>query len=270
MVRRFLREWRVNQAYARLFKCNENILSKVESVSQRYITIFIYMSAFFFYLTALLIPMTEEIDSCKNGHEYSVFFYYAIYAFISGITEVALAVYLQRKVDDKEALSVNKFHLWKVVTGQLGRADFFTDVLFLMQMYSCQHWAILAVGIVCLVLSTLYQVFMLFRQLRNDGRQLLENIERNCKLAYATEHHCLAVILDSFSLSNFESVGEKTVTVPKIISSLKSAVEDLPQFVIQVVFVLYYSKSEENDKTSVVVSILLGLISFAMSLNHAI
>jgi hypothetical protein len=69
---------------------------------------------------------------------------------------------------------------------------------------------------------------MLFRLLKKDDHQLLENIERNCKLAYVSEHHCLAVILDSFSLSNFESVGKKTITVPKIISTLKSGVEDLP------------------------------------------
>jgi hypothetical protein len=37
-----------------------------------------------------------------------------------------------------------------------------------------------------------------------------------------------------------------------------------------VVFVLFYSKEGKNDETSVVVSILLGLISFALSLTHAI
>ena len=73
---------------------------------------------------------------------------------------------------------------------------------------------------------------MLFKLLKKDHTLLLENIERNCKLAYITEHQALAVILDSFSLSNFESVGEKTVTIPKIISSIKSFIEDLPQFII--------------------------------------
>lgn len=269
-AKRLWREWKANQAEARMFKCNENILSNVESVSQRYVTIFIYVSVFFFYFTALLIPMTEKSNTCQNGHEYSVFFYYAIYASLSGILEIVFAVYLQRKVDDKEALSVNKFHLWKVVSGQLGRADFFTDVLFMMQMYSCQYWELLGFGILCLVLSSSYQFYSLFRLLKNDEHMLLENIERNCKLAYVTEHNCLAVILDSFSLSNFESVGEKTITVPKIISSMKSGLEDLPQFVIQVIFVLYYSEKGQNNQTSVVLSIMLGLISFAMSITHAI
>lgn len=30
------------------------------------------------------------------------------------------------------ALKVNKFHLWKIVGGELARMDFFTDVLFMM------------------------------------------------------------------------------------------------------------------------------------------
>ena len=111
---------------------------------------------------------------------------------------------------------------------------------------------------------------MLFKLLKKDQTLLLENIERNCKLAYITEHQALAVILDSFSLSNFESVGEKTVTIPKIISSTKSFIEDLPQFIIQVVFILYYSSKGSNDKTSVVVSIMLGLFSFFLSLSHAL
>jgi hypothetical protein len=96
------------------------------------------------------------------------------------------------------------------------------------------------------------------------------NIERNCKLAYVTEHQALAVVLDSFSLSNFESVGDNTITVPKIISWIKSLSEDLPQFVMQVVYMLFFSDPTKTDRTGVLMSILLGLISFAMSVSHAI
>ena len=96
------------------------------------------------------------------------------------------------------------------------------------------------------------------------------NIERNCKLAYITEHHALAVVLDSFSLSNFESVGDNTITVPKIIAWIKSLSEDLPQFIMQVVYMLFFSDPKKTDRTGVLASILLGLISFAMSVSAAI
>ena len=95
------------------------------------------------------------------------------------------------------------------------------------------------------------------------------NIERNCKLSYITEHQALAVVLDSFSLSNFESVGSEIITVPKIVSWIKSLSEDLPQFVLQAIYLVFFSDPTKTDRTGVLVSILLGLISFAMSVSHA-
>ena len=110
----------------------------------------------------------------------------------------------------------------------MARADFFSDVLYMMQMYWCQYYAFLGIGVFFLIVSGFYQFYMLFRLIKKDKQHLLMNIERNCKLAYVTEHQALAVVLDSFSLSNFESVGDNTITVPKIISWIKSLSEDLP------------------------------------------
>ena len=89
-----LEDYRKNEADARTFKCNEKILTNVESVSQRYITIFIYASVFFFYFTALLIPLTEESDSCIMGHSDSVYYYYGIYMIVSTIMEIVNGIYL--------------------------------------------------------------------------------------------------------------------------------------------------------------------------------
>lgn len=99
-----------------MFKCNDNIIRVVENVSQTYITFGLYLSIFFFYFTALLIPMTEG-DSCLNGHRVTVFFYYAIYAVLSGVMELGFLFYLQAKVGDENDLHVNKFHVWKIVGG---------------------------------------------------------------------------------------------------------------------------------------------------------
>jgi len=69
---------------------------------------------------------------------------------------------------------------------------------------------------------------MVFRLLKKDNTNLIQNIERNCKLAYISEHQALAVILDTFSLSNFQTIQDKTLTIPKIIAGIKSFMEDLP------------------------------------------
>lgn len=79
--------------FARLFKCNDKILTDVENVSQKYISIWIYISTLFYYLTALLIPLTED-NSCKNGHDKKLFYYYAIYAIFSGVMELVLSFYI--------------------------------------------------------------------------------------------------------------------------------------------------------------------------------
>jgi hypothetical protein len=79
--------------FARLFKCNEKILTDVENVSQKYISVWIYISTILFYITALLIPLTEE-DSCKNGHDRKLLYFYGIYAVCSGIMELLLSFYI--------------------------------------------------------------------------------------------------------------------------------------------------------------------------------
>lgn len=266
---KFKQNYDNGKLFAKSFKCNENIINKVENVSQKYITIGLYVSIVFFYFTALLIPLTES-DSCKNGHQTSVFFYYGIYAILSSIMELVFAIYLQKKVEDPENLHLNKFHMWKIVAGQLARADFFSDVLYMMQMYWCGYTGFLVSGTLCLFLSSFYQFYMLFALIKKDEKQLLKNIERNCKLAYVTEHQSLAIILDSFSISNYESVASKTMAIPKIISIIKSLSEDLPQFVMQVLYILFFSDPKKTNRTGVVVSILLGSISFAMSVMTAI
>lgn len=106
---------RANETDARTFKCNENVLTEVESVSQKYITIFLYVSTFFYYLTALLIPLTEG-ESCA-GHKTEVFYYYFIYIVISSAGELGCLIYLQKMINQPDILRVNKFHLTKIITG---------------------------------------------------------------------------------------------------------------------------------------------------------
>jgi hypothetical protein len=47
----------------------------------------------------------------------TVFFYYAIYAIVSGLMELGFLFYLEAKVGDENDLHVNKFHVWKIVGG---------------------------------------------------------------------------------------------------------------------------------------------------------
>jgi len=92
----------------------------------------------------------------------------------------------------------------------------------------CGNYGIVAAGTIVLIFSGYYQFSMTFKLLRTDSGSLVRRIDRNCKLAYVTEHVGIAIILDSFSLSNFEPIGKKTYAIPKIISMIKCFTEDLP------------------------------------------
>ncbi len=59
------------------------------------------------------------------------------------------------------------------------------------------------------------------------------------------------------------------MAIPKIISMIKSASEDLPQFIMQALYIVFFSDPTKTNRTGVVVSILLGAISFAMSVMTA-
>eukprot|EP00347_Sterkiella_histriomuscorum_P007848 403347332 len=267
-IHRFISEMKQNKKDATTFKCNENILTNVESISQKYVTAAIYLSIFAFYFLSIGVPLNEQ-KSCERGHPISTYYYYGGYILISFFVELFLSVYLYKKVGDRFVLKLNKFHMIKLFTGQLARLDFFTDVLFTIQLYSCDFFYMMIASIIILTISSIYNIYMIFRLMRKDHSNLLENIERNCKLAYISEHQSLAIILDSFSLNNFESVGKKTITVPKIVSSLKSFTEDLPQFIIQIIYLLAFSETTEQSGT-IFLSILLGAFSFGMSLQHAL
>ena len=79
----------------------------------------------------------------------------------------------------------------------------------------------------------------------------------------------MAVILDAFSLSNFHTFGKRTFTIPKVLSSIKAFSEDIPQFIVQCIFILFFGKHGQS-KTSIVVSIMLGVFSFILSIKHAL
>jgi hypothetical protein len=75
--------------------------------------------------------------------------------------------------------------------------------------------------------------------------------------------------LDSFSLSCYHNItSDVNAPIPKGIAILKCILEDLPQFVIQMI---YISKARESKEfSSLAFYIGLGLMSFGISMGTAI
>ena len=61
-----------NKKDATTFKCNDNILTNVESISQKYVTLALYLSIFAFYTTAIAVPLSEDME-CQTGHPTSTY-----------------------------------------------------------------------------------------------------------------------------------------------------------------------------------------------------
>jgi len=166
--------------------------------------------------------------------------FYAIYGLWSFAIELFLCLRLQSKIGDSGTFRINKFHVAKFLGGQLARADLFTDILMIVTLYQCHIRPLLIASLVIISVSLLYPSIMYLRLAFKDYCHLLPNIERNTKLAYIAEFQALAMVLDSFSLRNFESLGHKTVTIPKIVAVLKCVIEDMPQFFIQILYLTKY------------------------------
>jgi hypothetical protein len=77
------------------------------------------------------------------------------------------------------------------------------------------------------------------------------------------------MILDSFSLSNYESLGKKAFTIPKLMAVMKCVVKDLPQFIIELFYIFMFSV-ERNDTHKVIFYTIVGALTFLISVFEAV
>jgi len=117
-------------------------------------------------------------------------------------------------------------------------------------------------------LSQIYPIYMIISLFFRNKKHLLAGMERNCQLCYCAEFQSLAMYLDSFSFSNYQSIGKVTLPVPKIIAVLKCVAEDLPQFIIQMLYIT--RDQQQKDVLVLVFYVGLGLMSFLVSMFTAI
>ncbi len=139
-------------------------------------------------------------------------------------------------------------------------------------MWKCENtMPLFYASLAILILASIYPHYMMVRMFRKDKKKhLMPNIERNCKLAYMREMKALAVVYDTFSFANYQIVKKKTYTVPKLVASLKCAVEDMPQFILQVIYLLAYDHNTSDDVNTIIYYIAVGLISFLISIVTAL
>jgi hypothetical protein len=92
--------------------------------------------------------------------------------------------------------------------GQIARLDLYTDVCFMVLVLKCRLWIMFIPDITSIMLTLAYPLFMLVKLLkvRKSLSHTMPKIERNCKLSFIREQMLLATVLDSVSLTNYETI----------------------------------------------------------------
>lgn len=98
-----------NEAFR--FKYDAEKLAMLES-KMDWITIILYINALLFYTLCISMPIIFA-EHCGEGISIASHMIYMIYAIINFIFEFAIVLKIQRDLDDKNLLKINKWHIGK-------------------------------------------------------------------------------------------------------------------------------------------------------------
>lgn len=81
----------------------------------------------------------------------------------------------------------------------------------------------------------------------------------------------IAVVLDSFCINNYETIGKKQIVFPKLVGLNTFFLQDLPQMLIHLYFLFLYAshKVPHNDLT-VEISLISSIAAIQVSLFNVI
>jgi hypothetical protein len=121
-----------------------------------------------FYVVCLIFPILLSGD-CESGTSITMYLIEAFFVVASFLAELGLIIYLYRQVDDREMLHINKYHIQAIMIGQMAKLNFFTDVMFIVQLYKCEIDKLLILSVTVLIICNIYPFFMLFRLLTRNN-----------------------------------------------------------------------------------------------------
>lgn len=124
-----------------------------------------------------------------------------------------------------------------------------------------------------LVVMQMYPIFELFKNFRisKSLSHTLPVIENACKMAFIRENMCIAVILDSFCINNFETVFGRQFCFPKIVGANTFFLQDLPQMLIHLYFMkIYPSHKVPHGDITVLISLISSIFAIQISFFNVV
>jgi len=252
------------------FKYDTASLNKVEE-SMTPITIILYVNALIFYGICFICPFAFK-KHCGKGIDPASHYIYGIYSLLNLVMEVVLAVRIQRLVNNESILKLNKWHWVELLMGQIARLDLYTDICFLVLLVECHEDRIAIPVASFLGVMLIYPFYMIFKLMRvnRDLNHTLPKIERNCKLGFIRENLLLAVVLDSFCITNFAQVFTTQIVFPRVMGLVTLFLQDIPQLTIHLIFLFAFHTHIPHFEFTVVFSLVATLFAIQVSLFNVI
>lgn len=147
------------------FKYDTNALNLIENEMMDKLTLLLYINSMVYYIIMFVCPIVF-VNECGEGMNIISHIIYLVYSLTTVVIEVAMVIKIQNKVQNKNILKFNKWHVVELFMGQIARFDTYLDVCFLSLLWRCEVWnLVIPVGLLILlyIMFPLYNLFRLAR-----------------------------------------------------------------------------------------------------------
>lgn len=160
--------------------------------------------------------------------------------------------------------------------GNIARFDTYLDLCFLSMIVACQEWPLFTAVATFVIIYLIFPFYSLWelsgiKTHKTEFTHALPTIERCCKLAFIRENMLLATVLDSFCISNnIEICKRKTVTIGRAMGIWTFLTQDLPQYIIHLLFIFLIKSRIDHYSLTVLMSLVVSTIAIGISAFNCI
>ena len=144
------------------FKYDTKCLKEIEDHLMDEMTTSIYINSFIYYIIVFVCP-NVLVGECGGGIKTSSHMIYAGYSLVTFIAEIVMVKRIEKKIQNKNILRFNKWHVVELFMGQIARFDTYLDVCFFSLLFQCKQWElVIPIGILILIYIS-FPVYTLFK-----------------------------------------------------------------------------------------------------------
>lgn len=113
----------------------------------------------------------------------------------------------------------------------------------------------------------IYPIYKIFSLIKVESELLhtLPKIERNCKLSFIRENMMLAVVLDSFCITNYEYLCNKNIFFPRVMGAITLFFQDIPQLIVHMIFLFFVHTHVPHSDLTVTLSLITSVFAIMVS-----